>query len=81
MALSTHSKLSLYSKINAFMPTKPFKLVPLVLSFILIISSLPAWGFIQPPSTPQNPIDGGIGALLVAGGIIGYRVIKKRREM
>jgi len=59
------------------MPTKPFNLV---LSFILIISSLPAWGgpFNPPDATP---IDGGIGALLIAGGIIGYRVIKKRREM
>ncbi len=51
--------------------------------FILISSTAAAqWNPPPPPTVdpPGVPIDGGLTALLVAGGAMGYRAMKKKNE-
>lgn len=50
--------------------------------FILISSTAAAqWNPPPPPNIgPPVPIDGGLTALLVAGGAMGYRAMKKKKE-
>ena len=55
----------------------------LLLFFVLIIISpiMAQWNPPPPPEIePPLPIDGGLTALLVAGGAMGYRAMKKKHE-
>jgi len=55
----------------------------LLLFFVLIIVSpiTAQWNPPPPPEiTPPVPIDGGLTALLIAGGAMGYRAMKKKNE-
>ena len=54
----------------------------LIIIFTLISFPLLAQNYPPPPTTPNFPvpIDGGITALLLAGGAIGYRKYVKRQE-
>ena len=59
---------------------KPY--MKLIIIFTLI--SFPLLAQFNPPPPPNIdppvPIDGGIAALLIAGGAMGYRKYKKRQE-
>ena len=55
----------------------------LLLFFVLIIVSpiTAQWNPPPPPNVePPVPIDGGLTALLIAGGAMGYRAMKKKNE-
>ena len=55
----------------------------LLLFFVLIIVSpiTAQWNPPPPPEIePPLPIDGGLTALLIAGGAMGYRAMKKKNE-
>jgi len=55
----------------------------LLLFFVLIIVSpiTAQWNPPPPPEIePPVPIDGGLTALLIAGGAMGYRAMKKKNE-
>jgi len=54
----------------------------LLLFFVLIIVSpiTAQWNPPPPPIDPPVPIDGGLTALLIAGGAMGYRAMKKKNE-
>jgi len=56
---------------------RPFK-AKLALSFIFLIH-VHAYAF-DPFADPNAPVDGGLGALLIAGSLIGYRAIKNRKS-
>ena len=54
--------------------------IRLIILFTLLSVPLLAQSTPPPPIPPPLPIDGGITALLIAGGAMGYRKYKKRQE-
>ena len=58
------------------------KILFLLFFVLIIISPITAqWNPPPPPNVePPVPIDGGLTALLVAGGAMGYRAMKKKNE-
>ena len=52
----------------------------LFLLFFVLINISPIMAQVDPPSPGGVPIDGGLGALLIAGGALGYKAYKKRKE-
>lgn len=50
----------------------------LIIIFSLLIIVFPAMS--QPPPPPATPIDGGLSALLIAGGLYGMKKIKEQRN-
>ena len=54
-----------------------------IITLLLLLSTaaFAQWNPPPPPNLdPPVPIDGGLTALLVAGGAMGYRAVKKKRE-
>lgn len=48
---------------------------------LLVIISQPFHVHGFPFTDPDAPVDGGIGALLLAGGVLGYKTLRKSREV
>lgn len=53
---------------------KAYILLPLLLLFVM------PFAFAQPSAPPATPIDGGLSALLVAGGLYGAKKIRDARK-
>ena len=54
-----------------------FKIYALIPFFLLIVTPL---AYDQPSAPPATPIDGGLSALLVAGGLYGAKKIRDARK-
>ena len=54
------------------------KPILLILLFAFISINLAAQGGPPPPSDPAVPLDGGLIALIAAGGAVGYKKYKQR---